>query len=645
MKKRISLILVSLFTILLFASACSSSYDEGSDQILDNLNINMDLKKDGSMDVTEIWKLDLSDREKPYRNVYKSFKIDSSKAGNITNFSVYDIDKDLEYTLKTVKDPSKNDNYGLTNVCYMYQNGDYLELGLYMPEIDQGIRNFKFNYTVTDAITVYNDVAVSYYQQIGPSFSLPINHMNCEINIPDNTDKESLRAWLHCKSESNLSIDSAQKISFTADEIPKETMIETRVCMPTNLFSESTRIVNDNVFESILNEEAKWQSDYEAYLRKQYILGLVDIVAGSAFVLMGVVYYIIKREKNRHFQLEVPQYIRDIPKGETPGTMSEVYYYYKGGITKNKRGRVFSATILNLACKKYLSIEKVQELSNSKKGDTFKIKVHPLEGIGELKESEKVFLDLLNNVSKAHNNTFTMNDFEIYAKRQYKYVDYTIDRFFDLIKEECVEKSYIEEKGNSVFAKQLATLSIIVSVMFLVFWGFFVYIPVGIILGSIVVLLGTSIKPRLLIDGEKAFLTWKGLERFMLEFSRMKEYSTMELALWEEYLVYATAMGISDKVCKQLKMVYRELNDPVYVDDNFENTLLFWMLMDNRYSGYHNSGMNFGDALANRINTISTSATRLAHPVSTSSGSGSGFGGGGFSGGGGGFGGGGGGVR
>ena len=271
MKKKFSLILFFLLIILLFTSACSSSYAGGSEQILDDLNINMDLKKDGSMDITEIWKLNLSDREKPYRNVYKSFKMDSSKAGNIKNFSVYDIDKDLEYTLKTVKDPSKNDNYGLSNVCYIYQNGDYLELGFYMPEIDHGIRNFRFNYTITDAVTVYNDTAVSYYQQVGPSFSIPINHMNCEINIPDNTDKDSLRAWLHCKSKSNLSIDSAQKISFTADEIPKETMIETRVCMPTNLFGESTRIVNNDVFEDIISEEAKWQSDYEAYLKKQYI--------------------------------------------------------------------------------------------------------------------------------------------------------------------------------------------------------------------------------------------------------------------------------------------------------------------------------------------------------------------------------------
>ena len=643
MKKKFSLILFFLLIILLFTSACSSSYAGGSEQILDDLNINMDLKKDGSMDITEIWKLNLSDREKPYRNVYKSFKMDSSKAGNIKNFSVYDIDKDLEYTLKTVKDPSKNDNYGLSNVCYIYQNGDYLELGFYMPEIDHGIRNFRFNYTITDAVTVYNDTAVSYYQQVGPSFSIPINHMNCEINIPDNTDKDSLRAWLHCKSKSNLSIDSAQKISFTADEIPKETMIETRVCMPTNLFGESTRIVNNDVFEDIISEEAKWQSDYEAYLKKQYILGIVDITVGVVLALLGVVYYIIKKKKNKHFQVIVPEYTRDIPQGETPGTMSEIYYYYKGGITKNKRGRVFSATILSLACKKYLSIEKAQELSNSKKDDTFKIKVHPSEGTGNLKESERVFLDLLHNVSKAHNNIFTMNDFEIYAKKQYKYVDYTIDRFFDLIKKECVEKSYIEEKENGLFAKQLAILGIAASCMFLVLWGFFVYIPIGVIVGSIIVLLSASIRPRLPIDGEKAFLTWKGLERFMLEFSRMKEYSTMELALWEEYLVYATAMGISDKVCNQLKMVYKELNDPVYVDDNFENTLLFWMLMEDRRYGRYNSGMNFGDTLANRINTITTSATRLAHPPSPNSGSG--FGGSGFGGGGGGFGGGGGGVR
>ena len=36
-----------------------------------------------------------------------------------------------------------------------------------------------------------------------------------------------------------------------------------------------------------------------------------------------------------------------------------------------------------------------------------------------------------------------------------------------------------------------------------------------------------------------------------------------ELALWEEYLVYATAFGIADKVLEQLKIVYPNYNEQI----------------------------------------------------------------------------------
>lgn len=47
---------------------------------------------------------------------------------------------------------------------------------------------------------------------------------------------------------------------------------------------------------------------------------------------------------------------------------------------------------------------------------------------------------------------------------------------------------------------------------------------------------------------------WKGLYHFLNDMTRMKEKTVIELPLWEKYLVYATAFGISDKVIKALKI-------------------------------------------------------------------------------------------
>ena len=56
---------------------------------------------------------------------------------------------------------------------------------------------------------------------------------------------------------------------------------------------------------------------------------------------------------------------------------------------------------------------------------------------------------------------------------------------------------------------------------------------------------------------------WKGLKKYMEEFSLLKEKEVPEIILWEKFLVYATVFGISDKVLKQLKIVYPDLDNMI----------------------------------------------------------------------------------
>jgi uncharacterized membrane protein len=59
-----------------------------------------------------------------------------------------------------------------------------------------------------------------------------------------------------------------------------------------------------------------------------------------------------------------------------------------------------------------------------------------------------------------------------------------------------------------------------------------------------------------------------GLKRYMEDFSLIKEKEVPELILWEKYLVYATAFGISEKVLKQLKVVYPQMLDEGYMNSH-----------------------------------------------------------------------------
>ena len=60
----------------------------------------------------------------------------------------------------------------------------------------------------------------------------------------------------------------------------------------------------------------------------------------------------------------------------------------------------------------------------------------------------------------------------------------------------------------------------------------------------------------------------KGLKKYLTEYSLMKEKESIEVKLWEDYLIFAQLFGIANKVEKQFKEMYPELDikDNVGVD-------------------------------------------------------------------------------
>lgn len=104
---------------------------------------------------------------------------------------------------------------------------------------------------------------------------------------------------------------------------------------------------------------------------------------------------------------------------------------------------------------------------------------------------------------------------------------------------------------------------------------------------------------------------WKGLKKYMEDFSMLDKREIPEIVLWEKFLVYATVFGIANKVLKQLKIIYPNMNEQWNV-----NTYGYMYLMMNT-----DFSSSFSNAITSSMSTAYSSATG---------------GGGGFSGGGGG---------
>lgn len=50
----------------------------------------------------------------------------------------------------------------------------------------------------------------------------------------------------------------------------------------------------------------------------------------------------------------------------------------------------------------------------------------------------------------------------------------------------------------------------------------------------------------------------------------------MDLALWDQYLVYATAMGMSKRTLRELAKAYPQIQNPDWLDGNATDSLVYW---------------------------------------------------------------------
>lgn len=60
----------------------------------------------------------------------------------------------------------------------------------------------------------------------------------------------------------------------------------------------------------------------------------------------------------------------------------------------------------------------------------------------------------------------------------------------------------------------------------------------------------------------------------MQDFSNFSDRGAADLVLWDQYLVYATAMGISEKALQELAKADPQMTDHEWLDSNATNSLV-----------------------------------------------------------------------
>ncbi len=594
-------ILVALFCVGIFLLLGNYSY--AGTQKLNSLDYEAQLNSDGSMDVVETWDIYIDETN----TLFKDFDLDESKYSGITNVKVKDLDTgmDLREINKEMYHVTKNCYYGLpiSNSQFEIAWG----VGL---DNSSATKKYQISYTIEDVVTVHNDCSELYWQFIGTDNAVSAKKVTGKIMLPQAVKEvENLKIWAHGALGGEIHKTSNDTVEFFVNHLKPQTMLEVRIVAEKEMFWQSMKNSNENHLEEIVSEETIWADEANqerAKYKSFFMIGASIYFVLLVFFAMKIMKYskILKEVSKEQYQIDIGKYFRDIPR-EKDATPAEAAFLLK----PYNESAVFSATLLQLCLKGYISFD-VQNKND------IRIDLKNLAQNFNLKPSEKTILELLQKIAGSFNTTLTMEEMKKFAKKHYTEFGKILSGLEEKAKKANVSNGNYDLEKQTEASKYNAKAGIYaVGSLVIGFSIMFISWPI-VIEWIICIVILCKIAKRVNVLTKQGTLEreqWKGLKNYMTDFSMLKERDIPDLVLWEKYLVYATAFGISDKVIKQLKVVYPQIQD---LDSN--TYMYLYLMSDTRFSN------GFIEEFNKSTNSI-YDAYRASIPSSSGSGSGGGF--------------------
>ena len=620
--KKILITMLSVLVSIIMWSGVSKASD--GELFLNLLQFEARIQEDGSMDVTEYWDIDIEETN----TLYKTFKTDKSKYSSISNVKVTDITngQNIQFTevFQEMYHVTKNCYYGLINEKGMFE----IAWGVGLDNSSAN-RKYKIEYTVNDAIAKYQDKAELYWQFVGADFEVNAQKVLGTITLPQNvTSQDEIRVWGHTEDlNGEIHVVDSRTIEFEVNGRNRGKYIEVRTLFPTEMIT--TRTQNKEILQEVIAEETVWAEEANQkranrqMMKNVVVIGVTVISAVLSVFLLKSIFRKAKEAKslNKIKPSQEMMYFREMPREDA--TPAEALYLIKkqtSTFMSDEIGKIFSATLLDLGLKKCLSFEVIK---NEKGKENIYIEIKKEATVTLTKEEIAVLEFLLQACGEK--DKISVKELEKYIQKSQTKVVKLKDTIDKWIPKRLQEIGLEDEKQKEEYKKYSDQIvggfvglffSFIIGAIVASEFGAWVLIGIIplIILQIINLIVTRNLQSKINVftqNGIDEIEKWKGLKKYMQEFSLLKEKEVPDLVIWEKFLVYATVFGIADKVIKQLKIVYPNMEE---ISDINNYTYLYFMM-------HTNFSTSFSSSVSTSMNSSYSSATG---------------GGGGFSGGGGG---------
>ena len=542
---------------------------------------------------------------------------------------------------------------------------------IYIPWTYREKMTFKIVYTMNNAALKYNDCSELYLAMYSGNTITKLNSYKAQILIPDEIMPSTYYAYTFGTANSRLPYTESDytnpgyhTFSIDLDKSDLKFNYHNRYiefCLlaygnDKHIFTKyapNNRYSDENVLEECIAENEYYETQNIKFNTYKTLLLIASIFGTILIVITTKRKYKKTKEKYNIYDPEINyNYFREIPSDLDPIFASELVFM-KDPFDENKeKQEEYAAILLSLVRKKYVKITRLNDNIDWNNSNTV-ISIEPVrtnystptftdspdyspepiytainESTGDTLEklttSERLYLELLERHSRIYNNSITISQLQKCIDNDYMHTNsFVKDIEKKPILESGVMQGYFQSADYDAPKKglnKIAKSSLIYGLLLLIIVNIVSYFtPMALSFGAYTILgiaclwkyfyLTTKASNLLLFTqyGANEQAKWYGLYNFLNSDTLINEKEVYELPLWEKYLIYATAFGISEKVIKAIKIHAVELN--------IDNSPIL-----NHHFYIHSSGFH-------------RTSRALGHSIHTSS-RGGGFGGHGYGGGG-----------
>lgn len=528
-KKIASIFLISLFVL---ATVPAAFADDDRSYFISPVDLFLEVKENGLLKVSEAYDYHFDGQ---YNGVYRDIPL--QKGQSIKNLNV---SADGAYT--KISTTVEDDNYHIK--VYLYSDP-----GLTKKISRSADVTIYYEYDFVNAVKVYNDVAELQFKLWGEDWDVAANRLTAEIEFPDD---DKIEYWINpLSAEANVT-QNGDTVIVESKYVPSSTYLEFRGIIPLSEFNDpvDAKEIDRDGYDEII----KVQKDYEnGENLKNTVLTIIPILIIISFAFPVYIYFKYGREPE--IMYDAP-YEHELPSKEDPLFVNAMFsskgntgYIHDDGI---------QAVIMELIKDKVIKIADKEEQSE----DIKLILPASYDNLPEYKR--RVVKDLLAPFADGNN----VVDFaKMKDKLSNEYTAKSFNKSLRSIKDDYrkmeidpILRQYFDNTGYNYQLYYCLAMGAISFVMFLL--TLFVFMPVNTLLLALffalfiifiaIALIPNRVMGRWSNEGYTEYKKWKAFEKYIKDFSLIKEHPPESVAIWDDFIIYATALGDAKAVRKAM---------------------------------------------------------------------------------------------